>query len=508
MQLDSEIVGNKSGQISFDTNDTDENPFNYSVSGTVYREIPFGGKQKAQFTDQSGDLVTVSLSGEGTGLVRRITPEDVGSDATLIELWGTKDKSALTIKTKGLDNQTTIGEIIVNGSLKTITAKTTDLAGDLCVYGSLDKLLLDDIVGSSIITTADEAVKGFSFKGDDIADGVVFNLAGTVKSFQSNSFPGGQLSADDSIKKIKIKNGNFSADVEAHSGDILTISAVGDITGDITAGGMIKKIYTKSGSFTGAAQSGGDILTVSAMGDITGDITAGGMIKKIYTKSGDITGDITAAGMIKKIYTKSGVLTGSVTAGTEINSITAFCQISGKISADGRIKKIISKRGNFTGVARSGVEIGTVQAYNLTNALISAWTNIKKVSIRDNITDSYIVAGYDIGADCAFGQQQTDWDDKEGVGDIKSVTAKGRFAGSYICAGTLVYTSETSDALTNKLPYINSGSIGKVKFGSIEFEAAENFGLFAATEIKPFKAGGETFTSGDSRYQFHVAILP
>src|SRR5205823_3986243 len=35
VQLDTSSTGTKSGQISFTTNDTDENPYNFSVTGTV-----------------------------------------------------------------------------------------------------------------------------------------------------------------------------------------------------------------------------------------------------------------------------------------------------------------------------------------------------------------------------------------------------------------------------------------------------------------------------------------
>ena len=62
------------------------------------------------------------------------------------------------------------------------------------------------------------------------------------------------------------------------------------------------------------------------------------------------------------------------------------------------------------------------------------------------------------------------------------------FARSYISAGTLPPSS-----VTNLLPNVgedagSGGSIGKVMFASIDYNnASENFGLFAATTINPFK---------------------
>ena len=126
--------------------------------------------------------------------------------------------------------------------------------------------------------------------------------------------------------------------------------------------------------------------------------------------------------------------------------------------------------------------------------------------MKGYIFDSYILAGYDIGADCAFGLLETGGGDQPGNGNIKSVTAKGNFVRSYLCAGTLPYTSETMAALTDGLPFnSNFGSIGKVKFGDIDYlNATEEFGLYAVTDIKPFKIGKE---KAEPRDYFNIDIL-
>jgi hypothetical protein len=381
------------------------------VAGNYGKGIDIPAKG-VKFTDADGTRVTVKLvkgegaasfSGQVTDIIQgKRGTEVVGENLILtnVNLTSSNDKTSLNIITKGgVVEGTDLGGI-TGGILSTLKGKQLDLVGNIELSGSLGSLTLDDIGVNVSISTAQTSAKGFSLKADSIEDGVIFDIAGTVKNFQAASFNGGSLMADN-IGQIKIKEGGFGVDVEATSGDILGITAQWNITGNISASGTITKISTQYGDFAGAA--------------------------------------------------------------------------------------------------RAGNEIGTIQAYNLTNALLSAANNIKNVSIKNNILDTYIMAGYDIGADCAFGLQETDGGDIPGSGDIGSVIAKGEFARSYICAGKLPYTSDTMTALPSDQDFTgNFGSIGKVKFGSIAYqEANENFGLYTVNGIKPFKVGKDEVESKD-----------
>ena len=168
----------------------------------------------------------------------------------------------------------------------------------------------------------------------------------------------------------------------------------------------------------------------------------------------------------------------------------------------------MSKSGNFTGAARAGTSIGIIQAYNLNNALISAGDDVNKINIKGNIIDSYILGGYDIGSDCSFGLQSTGGGDIPGSGNVASVVAKGMFARSYIGAGSLPSSPLTDSVqLSVGLPYNGSyGNIGKVKFGSVDFNnASQDFGLFAATDIRPFKIGKD---KAQSQGYFLMEVQP
>ena len=102
----------------------------------------FAARRNVKLTvnDTQGKPVTFALTGNGVG-------EVVGGNAfTQVVLSGTDASTAVTITTaKGAE--TTVRDMVVHGSLKSLTAKTTDLSGDLAVDGSVATLVFDDAAG-------------------------------------------------------------------------------------------------------------------------------------------------------------------------------------------------------------------------------------------------------------------------------------------------------------------------------------------------------------------------
>jgi hypothetical protein len=275
-------------------------------------------------------------------------------------------------------------------------------------------------------------VKGFSLKADWVGQNVIFELDGPVSKFQVNEYVSGSLTAA-MIKNLAVKSGDLGADVVTQSGEIGGLSVYGDINANIESATFIKKVSSKAGGIGSEASIvalDGDLQMVSTYDSIAGKLGASNIIKKVAVKAGDVTGNIRAA------------------------------------------------------VASS------VSALNLDGALISAADLIGKVLLKGDILDSYILSGYDIGMDVEFGLQETGGGDVLGGGDIKSISAKGEFARSFISAGYLPSSVETSS-----LPSVDTsadfGSIGAVKFGSVDPDPTFEFGLFAVTDIKPFKIGKE-----------------
>jgi hypothetical protein len=365
----------------------------------------FDGSKKVNFVDSDGDIVTVSLSGPGTGII--YYPGDSPCDAGTIVLSGTTDKSSLTITTKGKGAETAVDKIIVNGSLKAINALTTDLQNSIVVSGSIADVKLDDILAGSSISTAIASASGTRFKADNIADDVSIDIFGLLKQFQSNTFAGGTLTAD-TIGQVKVNSQTLGADIVSRIGEIKTVRSYGDIAGDIISN-------------------------------------------------------------------------------TSISSITS--------------------KGEFTGAIRSHADLGNISFDNISNALISTYGNIKKVSSKRDILDTWILAGYDVGADAQLAGAADDILNPAG-GDIGFIQTGryGNFNGSFAMAGLQPYYNQSTSAWTiapqGQQVMAGSGKIGKALLGQVfQGDPADPYGLFAASTIGSVRVTEVLSASGAGDFQ-------
>ncbi|MDH3584317.1 MAG: hypothetical protein OER86_08895, partial [Phycisphaerae bacterium] len=96
------------------------------------------------FVDGDGDRVTVTLRGAGSGQITR-----QGGAIDQILLTGTTDRSSLKIAASGTG--TSVGNITINGSLNALSARNSDLTGDLTATGFVKRIQLRDVVGDSRI---------------------------------------------------------------------------------------------------------------------------------------------------------------------------------------------------------------------------------------------------------------------------------------------------------------------------------------------------------------------
>ncbi|KPK78251.1 MAG: hypothetical protein AMJ79_00125 [Phycisphaerae bacterium SM23_30] len=381
-----------------------------------------------------GDSLSSSVKGSTVTLSDK-------ADLIKVQLLNTDHRSSLSFIVKGGDGQTTLAGL-TGGTLNKITGKNVDLIGDIDLTGSLSSLILDDIDPNVSISTQLPSVKGLKVKADQIADGVAFNIADDVKSFQASAFAGGSVTAD-MIKSVKIKQGPLGADL---------ISQIGPIA----------KVY--------------------AFGNIEGSIDSAGFVKTITSKTGGI-------GPQTLITAQDGY----------ISAVTASQDIAGGIIAHDFIKKITSKKGDFTGLAQAGLDVAKIQAHNFQNAVIAAAGDLKKIIAKGDIDQSFFMAGYDM----SYGTIQG-----VGDGDVGSITVRGAFSDSFISAAVLPPVPQLMDVLPNVAPpYIGlgySGNIGKVKFGAIDMNADDDFGLYAADSIKPVKVGNVTFMDSDPLLHFMI----
>jgi uncharacterized delta-60 repeat protein len=115
-----------------------------------------GKNRKLTFTDADGTKTTLSLKG-GTA-----TALYNGSTLDLI-VTGSSLGSSLSIKGKGGDGRTTLGNIRTDGSLKSFSAKTGDIEGTMYVAGELKALSIGTLSGN---VAAAANIDSASFGGD------------------------------------------------------------------------------------------------------------------------------------------------------------------------------------------------------------------------------------------------------------------------------------------------------------------------------------------------------
>ena len=115
--------------------------------GTV--TLPFGGRQRASYTDYLNNPVNVSLRGPGTGQVVFLGSAASGTNAYEILLNGTNAASTLVVSTRG-GSQTPFQNIVDTGSLGGISGRGLNLLADLTIAGSLNSLQLDFVQGATL----------------------------------------------------------------------------------------------------------------------------------------------------------------------------------------------------------------------------------------------------------------------------------------------------------------------------------------------------------------------
>jgi N-acetylneuraminic acid mutarotase len=300
IMLDTNEIGVFEGTISFDNNDVDNNPFSFSIKGTVTRwefgDIHGNTKNtKLTVPDVCGVSVTFSLTGGGYG-------EIVGdSNFSEVVLYDTGEKSLLTITTK---TEISVGDINSDGPLKSITAKTTNLRGNINVSGSLASLIINDVDDSNdhtvTVGSSSNPKAAVSLTFDRVAN-LTINSQMPVKTISATEWLGGEIDAP-SVGTITTK-GNKKLSI---AGD-LDVNVMLD-----ASAGSIKTAGTLSGEW-----NCNTIKSVSALNVISATLTLGQApdAKVLALSALKVKSHITDSNII------SGGNIGSISAGAMINSL-------------------------------------------------------------------------------------------------------------------------------------------------------------------------------------------
>jgi hypothetical protein len=247
---------------------------NLAVSDNTYEIVwkfgSFDGRTNVKLivNDSNETPVTFSLTGGGYG---EITAG--GPDFNEVTLNNTKKTSSLAITTTGKGTQTSVGDIIVNdpNGLKDITAKTTDLRGDITVDGSLGALTLDDVAGTHTITIGPssnpKAKVNMTF--DRVRD-LAIDSATPINLLTATEWLDSDATPDEvnvpSITTLYIK-GNKRAGIR------------GDFAGALSVAGGVTNLKI-AGTLSNTSTIGGNVNSVT-MDRLEGNLTIGGNAKTI-----------------------------------------------------------------------------------------------------------------------------------------------------------------------------------------------------------------------------------
>ncbi len=299
------------------------------------------------FTELDGDVVTITLKGQGTG---DVDLQDSSSLDSYIDLAGTNDASTLTVKIKKGpegDGMALFRWIKVDGDLKALTAPgvwlsdvNIDDAPSVEITGWVGSISLLEMTGGTLVIggQADDAAVAITFKGmlgvDALDSGAPVKSItaagasswdnpmalwsapsfGSITIAGSYDYQGGLVAsiyaAEGGIGTIKVTKGSIDCDLSASNGTIGNISA--------TSGYFWEKYEGGGGS--GYAWGGSidvDIEAGQVKGKSVGNISAAGLLSAVIRGEGNV-GTLTATGFAYKYSSEWG--------GDEGNKIVVFSE--------------------------------------------------------------------------------------------------------------------------------------------------------------------------------------
>ncbi len=258
--------------------------------------LTFDAAHSRTFTDANGDLVTVKLTGPGSGtftLANALLADGVANHADLrsLQLTGTTATSSLsiTVKKAGAGTGTTnVGRIVSQTPLNALTLGPgvtlgdglDDTTADLTLASTVKTLSFNDVagyaqieIGGGLTALQSATLKPTLTAGRVLGPDVAIDIHGglgltTLKSWNDFGF----LTTEQSIAGLTVTAGDFNANVDIDSGSGFAGTAtMGALS--IKAGALRSTTFFVEGKFTSLTATGGVFSQIQATG--IGTVTAG-----------------------------------------------------------------------------------------------------------------------------------------------------------------------------------------------------------------------------------------
>ena len=227
-----------------------------------------------RFIDQSGDRVTVILSGDATGI---LTLGDTGQpDIESIQIEGATGRDSLRILTRG---RTRVDSINANGDFANILAPDADFVGNgLHLDGSAIRLNLGNLLAGADLYIAGNVS---SLRAQSIIGDSLLNVAGDLRNFQANEFDGATLHANSLQHAAFLEL--YDGDLEVTTGDLGSLLVRhGSLAGSVNVAGSIRSLLVSNGDVLASVSADADICRILApRGSVNSNIQAGQNIYRI-----------------------------------------------------------------------------------------------------------------------------------------------------------------------------------------------------------------------------------
>lgn len=397
---DADFLGSDTFTYTVTDNDGDtSNTATVSVSvQSVAVTIGDAGVKQVVFTDADGTVVTIKASkasadvgfdGENIQFVTTSKGTTVTGDNVRvvgINITGATSASSLSIAAKGGDGFVDIANIATDGELKTISAKSTNLTGELDAAGAIASITFNNIVGAEIsLGAAANPALALALKFNTATNSSLTSAVG-IKSLAGNSW---LVNDDDDaiaapwLGSLSLK-GDLNADIELSGTNApggITLKSL-KLTGAVTGGEW--EINGSTGTLAAAsfapgweAEISGDVSGITAKGNFSGDIEARSI--KSLSVSGNLTQADIDASLNADVNNPKLLSLGKITVKGAMSDT--------QIDASGHIGAVAAA--SIDSSSFEAVDISSISSKGNMSANIEA-CSLKSLTVAGNLTSTNI----------------------------------------------------------------------------------------------------------------------
>jgi len=483
VRLDATDAGTKSGEITFSTNDADENPFNFPITGTVVAGEP--------------DLVIEVVSVEAP------QPAQIGDE---IEISATVTNDS---------------DVDVEGDFQIAFYLSTN-----AVAGDEDDILLGTLMQSGVEAHDDASVGGSFAVPEGAAEGDyhVYAVVDAARQVEESDETNNTDFTDSAVVTVVrgrvLRRGDSRMTFTDSDGDEITViyngrgyAVVQDASGGrpdlsnsdiasirIVGGSRASRLIVRD-------NNRGDSPNTMTLGQVTSDSDLGAI--RVYNIGGQVSDTtVEANGSIRMLYIMGSTESFEVSVSSELRSFTVRGDFEGTVTVEGKLRRMVIRgfrdrltRQRVGGTLESAAifvngELKSLTADEVNNSLIAA-AQIGRIRVKRSLTDSTIHAG---GTFDEYGV----WSREHG--NIRSVIIGGDLVRSNITAGVWLgenqrwdhdfYSGDYSIDFVNPNADIVAEPVGRsiigrvIVRGTIADLDTERCGILAATTVKLVKVRG------------------